>query len=152
VAADVVRSNDIDLEIGAASAPANSNPGGDINTILTPYTRNYWETPTLIGGVPGMAYGPGFWYQRENSSMPLVAGESAQWVRLVWHDNDRDWNFGLIREGNIAAERYTALANTDISISGDFDLNVGVGLSALRQNNNITQYAGMVRGSATWYF
>jgi len=152
VEADVVRSSSIDIAVGAASAPSGYNPNGDLNTSLTPYTRNYGETQVAIGGLPGVVYGPGFWYKRLTSDTPFARGESAQWVNLIYHDDERDWDFRVIREGTIASERYTALAGTDISVGGDFDVTVDVGLTALRSANAIAQVGGLVSGKASWYF
>lgn len=152
VEADIVKTSSIDLSVGAASAPNGYNPSGDLNTSLTPYTRNYGETQVAIGGIPGVVYGPGFWYKRRMSDTPFARGESAAWVNLVYHDDERDWDFRLIREGNVASERYTALAGTEISVGGDFDVTVDVGLSALRSANSIAQVGGLVSGSASWYF
>lgn len=143
--ADIVKGDDVDLEIGAMSAPANSNPFGDPLTVLNPYRRNYGE-------YAGAMYGPGFWYQRKTSAIPGVLGESAQWVKATWHDDERDWNFRLIREGGVAQDRITGLVDTDISIHGDFTLNVGAGISAHRTGGTLDQYAATVGASANWKF
>jgi len=143
--ADVLKGHDVDLEVGAASAPANSNPFGDPSTVLNPYRRSYGE-------VAGPIYGAGFWFQRMNSDIPMVLGESAQWVKATYHDNSRDWVLKLIHEGGVANERYTALLNTDISIHGDFSVKVGAGFSAHRNAAGFDNYAAMVGGTASWNF
>ncbi len=143
--ADVVKSNDADITIGAMSAPANSNPFGDPSTVLNPYTRNYGEAAAA-------GYGPGFWYARAHNAVPAVLGESAQWIKATWHDGDRDWNFRVIHEGGANADRFTGLVDTDISIHGDFDLNIGAGFSAHRTGGTIDQYAAMVGANASWKF
>jgi len=143
--ADIVKSNDVDLELGAACAPTGSNPFNDPSTVLNPYTRSYGE-------VAGPLYGAGFWFQRLNSDIPMDLGESAQWIKTTYHDDSRDWVLKLIHEGGIANERYTALLNTDISIHGDFTLKVGAGFSAHRNASGFDNYAAMVGANASWNF
>jgi hypothetical protein len=147
--ADVVRSNDFDIEVGAGSAPAGYLPGANMNrmTALSPYLRNYGEVPSALGS----GYGPGFWSHRADSAIPLVEGTSAQWARLVYHDGDRDWRFSLIHEGDTGQSRYTGIVGTDISISGDFDVNVDLGFTTWTAGNNI-EAGALARASANWYF
>lgn len=151
--ADIVKDEDVDLAIGAAYAPAGSNPFGDTSTILTPYTRNYGE---IGSGIAGDVYGAGFWFTRANSDVPIAAGEFGQWIKLTWHDDSRDWNFRVIHEngtgGTLASGRYTALANTDISIHGDFKIKVQAGLSAHRTSSSFDHFASMVGASTSWSF
>lgn len=150
--ADIVRSNDFDIEIGAGSAPAGylpgpMGPGNTRMTSLSPYLTNYDEAPSALGS----GYGPGFWSHRMNSAIPMVVGTSAQWLRLVYHDGDRDWRFNLIHEGDVNQSRYTGIIGTDISIHGDFDINVDLGLTTWSRGAQ-TETGALARASASWYF
>lgn len=150
--ADVVRSNDFDIEIGAGSAPSGylpgrPGPGGTRMTSLSPYLTNYDERPSTLGS----GYGPGFWSHRMNSAIPMVLGTSAQWVRAVYHDGDRDWRLSVIHEGDVSQSRYTGIIGTDISIHGDFDLNVDLGLTTWSRGSQ-TETGALARASASWYF
>ncbi len=151
--ADLVDKDDWDLAVGAASAPNGYNPANDHNTGLSPYTRNYAELACGVGGIPGGAYGPGFWFKRTNALLPMVRGESAQWIKMTYHsDSGRDFDFRVIREGTAASERYTALANTAISVHGDFNVELGLGLTALRSANAMQHVGGLMSGKASWSF
>jgi len=122
--ADVIRNTDWDVSVGAGSAPAGYNPAASAATGLSPYLRNYNE-----GFGAAVGYTPGFWYHRLHSELPMVLGESAAWIKAVYHDGDRDWRARIIREGAVNANRITALVGTDISIAGDFDVNLDLGLT-----------------------
>jgi len=105
-----------------------------------------------MGGVPGTAYRPGFWFQRTNSKIPAVYGENAAWADIVYHSGSRDWRFRLINEADGVNSRWTAIAGTDISIHGDFDVTVDLGLTQFSGVGGASQVGAMARGSVNWYF
>jgi hypothetical protein len=144
--ATVINGEDLKMDVGAGSAPAGYNPGGDPLTALTPYLHNYGEAPG-----PGN-YGPGFWFHRLRSDVPMVRGTSSQWVDLLYHSGDRDWRVRVLHEGGIQASRWTALAGTDISISGDFDIRADLGLTVYNDQAGGVQAGGLAAASAQWYF
>lgn len=130
VMADLLKTPDIDVVGGVASAPYGCNPGADSLTGLTPYVESFNETPAVFAAAAGSAYRPGFWYKRLGLSsvpVPVDPGESAQWLRARIHESSRDWRLALIREGGINGQRYTAFAGTDISIHGDLTLGLDLG-------------------------
>jgi len=147
--ADIVRNDDWDISVGAGSAPAGYNPGNSQATGLSPYLRNFNEQ---FGA--GVGYTPGFWYQRIHSDLPMVRGESAAWIKAVYHSGDRDWRARVIREGGVNANRFTAVVGTDISVAGDFDINVDLGLTMRTAGlGGATQQVGaLAAASAKWTF
>jgi hypothetical protein len=155
VMADLVRSSDIDLVGGAASAPYGCNPGADSLTGLTPYVESFGETPAAFAAAAGSAYRPGFWYKRLGFAavpVPVEPGESAQWLRGVYHDGDRDWRLGLIREGGINSQRYTVVAGTDISVHGDFRLAVDLGYTTYQEGGAVLHRGAVAHTGASWKF
>jgi len=152
VMADLVRTPHFDIHAAWASAPAGCNPGGDLYTGLTPYTETYNETPIFTGITPADVYGPGFWYKRTHWNLaPINPTESSQWINAVYHDGDRDYRLRLIHEGVNAGSRYTAVAGTNISIAGDFDVQLDLGLTTF-QGGGFTHWGGLARASTTWTF
>lgn len=155
VMADLVRSADIDLVGGAASAPYACNPGADLLTGLTPYVEGFGETPAGFAAAAGSAYRPGFWYKRLGLSavpVPVEPGESAQWLRTVYHNGSRDWRLGLIREGGINGQRYTVVAGTDISVHGDFRLAVDLGYTTYQEGGAVLHRGAVAHTGASWKF
>lgn len=155
VAADVLRDEDWDISLSYAQLPLGANPSarsGRNADLTTPYLFSYNEAPFAMGGVPGTAYRPGFWFQRTNSKIPAVYGENAAWADIVYHSGSRDWRFRLINEADGVNSRWTAIAGTDISIHGDFDVTVDLGLTQFSGVGGASQVGAMARGSVNWYF